>query len=1012
MPSIHRVLSEQFAAFERRGRGWQVFPVPVHPEPPLPSSRGYRIPPTHDDGRVPSVGSRVLSRVLSFLGESSAKPAPTPPESPESTGEAAEVPELHRGEIVELQTSLPANLNLPKDVFEAFLGQLETAREPISFELVGRPGRIHAQFAVSRADAPIAERQLRAYFPEASFVPTSGILEDFATEDGYHAIVEYGLSREFFFQLRNESKLDPFIGLVGAMADLADADRAVYQILFAPCSRDWAEAMVDSVSDDHGKPVFANRPDLLDAALEKAQEPLYGVVVRIGARATDFDRAVDILKGLNGALRVFSRGSGNGLIPLRNDDYPIDVHVLDIVNRETHRAGMILNRSELIGFVHFPSPAVRTPIFKRQVTATKAAPPGTRIPSGIFLGTNSHAGVTERVYLRSDERMRHMHVIGASGTGKSTFLEHLLRQDLESGAGFALLDPHGDIADRVMELVPSERLDDVIVVDPADESASIGFNILSAHSDLEKTLLASDLVGIFARLSTSWGDQMEGVLRNAILAHLESTEGGTLADLRRFLLDAKYRERFLTTVTDPDIQFYWRKGFAQLTGNKSVGPILTRLETFLAPKPIRYMVAQKANRLDFADILDSGKIFIARLAQGAIGRENAYLLGSLLMAKFQQTAMARQRQAAEQRRDFVIYLDEFQNFITPSLSEILSGARKYRLGLVLAHQELRQLDRDKEVASAVLSNPYTRVVFRVGDDDARKLESGFSSFGARDLQNLGTGEAVVRMERSDTDFNLTVPKPPKLDESEARARREEVIARSRSRYATPRSEVEAAFAPSAGPIFEPAPPEPEKPAPHQEKQASRPPAPPAPPQDPPAPVPEPSPESDQVRHHTAIRDQLVMRAEALGFVATIEESVPGGTGRVDIVLRGAGRVVACEISSTTGADYEIHNIEKCLAAGYPAVVVISSNPKKLANIEAKYRLRSGPSAPGRVQFLTPDAFEVQLQTWAEKPSGTTEPPAPRKRNIQFPGPPLTEAERRAKEQQMLADLAAAMRKQP
>jgi hypothetical protein len=964
--------------------------------------------------------------VLSFLGESSAEPAPPPPESPESNKEAGEVPELHRGEIVELQTSLPANLNLPKDVFEAFLGQLETAREPISFELVGRPGRIHAQFAVSRADAPIAQRQLRAYFPEASFVPTSGILEDFAAEDGYHAIVEYGLSREFFFQLRNESKLDPFIGLVGAMADLADADRAVYQILFAPCSRDWADAMVDSVADDHGKPIFANRPDLLDAAREKAQEPLYGVVVRIGARATDFDRAVGILKGLNGALRVFSRGSGNGLIPLRNDDYPIDVHVLDVVNRETHRAGMILNRSELIGFVHFPSPAVRTPIFKRQVTATKAAPPGTRFPSGIFLGTNSHAGVTERVYLRSDERMRHMHLIGASGTGKSTFLEHLLRQDLESGAGFALLDPHGDIADRVMELVPSHRVNDVIIVDPADESASIGFNILSAHSDLEKTLLASDLVGIFARLSTSWGDQMEGVLRNAILAHLESTEGGTLADLRRFLLDAKYRERFLTTVTDPDIQFYWRKGFAQLTGNKSVGPILTRLETFLAPKPIRYMVAQKANRLDFADILDSGKIFIARLAQGAIGRENAYLLGSLLMAKFQQTAMARQRLAAERRRDFVIYLDEFQNFITPSLSEILSGARKYRLGLVLAHQELRQLDRDKEVASAVLSNPYTRVVFRVGDDDARKLESGFSSFGARDLQNLGTGEAVVRMERSDTDFNLTVPKPPRVNESEARARREEVIARSRSRYATPRSEIEAALDKSG--TEAPSPPARPEPPP----KATTPPAEPTP-----APSPAGKPAEEEAGHgsrpaapqsrakprtlgrggeaHTEIQRAIQAKAQSLGFLATIEMAVPDGSGSIDLVLEREGRKIAVEISISTEPPHELKNIEKCLGAGYSEVVVVATSPSKLARLRTVFERELPLAEAKKLSYALPDDFIAWLGATPTAPSEFTAAPNPQPSTrlgytIRRKAPRLSPEELRAREDATIRILAEEMKK--
>lgn len=274
-------------------------------------------------------------------------------------------------------------------------------------------------------------------------------------------------------------------------------------------------------------------------------------------------------------------------------------------------------------------------------------------------------------------------------------------------------------------------------------------------------------------------------MQNAILAFLESSRGGTLADLRRFLLDAEFRNEFLTTVTDPDLIYYWRKGFPQLGGNKSIGPVLTRLETFLAPKPVRYIVSQQANRLDFADIMDSGKIFLAKLPQGQIGKENAFLLGSLLMSKFQQTAMSRQAQHIAARRDFWLYLDECHHFITPSTAEIVGGARKYRMGLTLAHQELRQLQRDSEVASAVM-NCGTRIVFRVGDDDARKLADGFATFEARDLQNLDTGQAICRVERSDFDFNLAVPLPAEPDEAVARERRQAIIAASRQKYGTPR----------------------------------------------------------------------------------------------------------------------------------------------------------------------------------------------------------------------------------
>ena len=303
----------------------------------------------------------------------------------------------------------------------------------------------------------------------------------------------------------------------------------------------------------------------------------------------------------------------------------------------------------------------------------------------------------------------------------------------------------------------------MVLVDPSDAEYSVGFNILSAHSELEKNLLASDLVAVFQRLSTSWGDQMNSVLQNAILAFLESDRRGTIADLRRFLIEPAFRNEFLKSVKDSEVVYYWQKSFPHLSGNKSIGSILTRLDTLLAKKPIRHMVSQPENRLDFAHIMDSGKIFLAKLPEGLLGRENSYLLGTLLVSKFQQIAMSRQAQQIAARRDFWIYTDEFANFITPSMAEILSGARKYRIGLTLAHHELHQLQRNPEVASAVMSHPFTRIVFRVGDDDAKKLAEGFSFFEAKDLRNLETGQAVCRVERSDFDFNLIVPLPVEPD---------------------------------------------------------------------------------------------------------------------------------------------------------------------------------------------------------------------------------------------------------
>jgi len=342
---------------------------------------------------------------------------------------------------------------------------------------------------------------------------------------------------------------------------------------------------------------------LTAAAEDKVTRPLYAAVVRIVVKSESFDGALQIAQDLAASLGVFADPEGNELIPLSNDEYPLDDHFEDVLCRQSRRSGMLLTCDELIGFVHLPGTVVRSRVLERDSARTKAAPEATR-HGGLLLGRNNHDGQSVPVYLSVEERVRHTHVIGVQGTGKSTLLRNMICADMESGQGLAVFDPHGDLITELMGEVPAHRVKDVVVIDPSDEEFSVGFNILTAHSDTEKNLLASDLVAVFQRLSTTWGDQMDSVLRNAILAFLESSQGGTLADVRRFLLEPAWRERFLKTVRDPEVLYYWRKGFPQLTGNRSVGPILTRLGEFLSPKPIRYMVAQKKNRLDFADILE------------------------------------------------------------------------------------------------------------------------------------------------------------------------------------------------------------------------------------------------------------------------------------------------------------------------------------------------------------------------------------------------------------------------
>jgi hypothetical protein len=977
MSRLDEQLSEQFHRWEQRGRGWQVFDEPVSPEPPFRPFEGHYLPatPPVDDGARPTFLSSLVQRLSQKLS-----PEPTvAPAIPEPEEESEPTP-LVRESLVELQASLPDKLDISKEAFEQFLLNLSLCREPIAFELLGTHKKVTAQFAAAANDAPLLRRQLQAYFPEAVFVSREGGLEQaWQVCRGDEALaVEFGLKHEFMLPLAS-GKLDPFIGIIGALAELQPDELGLFQVLFQPVQNPWADNIVNSVSHADGKPFFVDFPELANAAENKVARPLYAAVVRILLRAEEFDRIVQLARDLAGSLRVFALPNGNELIPLQNDDYPFEEHIEDVLRRQTRRTGMLLNIDELNGFVHMPSTAVRSPVFQRQTTKTKAAPAIVR-QRGLLLGTNDHAGKTIEVRLSAEQRTRHTHIIGASGTGKSTLLFNLISQDIQNGEGVAVFDPHGDLIDRILGIIPANRINDVVLVDPSDEQYSVGFNILSAHSELEKNLLASDLVSVFQRLSTSWGDQMNSVLQNAILAFLESDRHGTIADLRRFLIEPAFRNEFLKSVKDSEVVYYWQKSFPHLSGNKSIGSILTRLDTFLAKKPIRHMVSQPENRLDFAQIMDTGKIFLAKLPEGLLGKENSYLLGTLMVSKFQQMAMSRQAQQIAARRDFWIYIDEFANFITPSMAEILSGARKYRIGLTLAHHELHQLQRNPEVASAVMSHPFTRVVFRVGDDDAKKLAEGFSYFEAKDLRNLETGQAVCRVERSDYDFNLCVPLPGEPDKNAAAARRQEVITVSRKKYGTARADVEAMLAKSRA---TPTPGEPPPTSPPSRPVEPKPPTAPAPTFTPPplseilkaAPAPvveihEPPREQGQGRggpEHQAIQKHIKAEAEKLGFRSTIEKPVLDGQGSIDVWLERNGLVIACEVSFTNTEDYESDKIIKCLKAGIPKFAMICTDEKKLRKIAAVIAGSVEAELAARVGYFQPDPFIEYLKSLPVEP---------------------------------------------
>ncbi len=985
-----------------RGRGWNVFEQPVQPEPPFRPFvlRAMTDTPAIDDGIRPSLLGSLFRKVV---------PAPEPTSQvEEEPNEEPEPTSLIRNSIVEIQTSLPAELDISKNEFEQFLLNLSLCSEPIAFELLGIHDKVTAQFAAASIDASSVRRQLQAYFPETQFKPSKNFLaQAWDTCSGEEVVVvEFGLAREFMFSLAS-GKLDPFIGLVGALSELQGDELGLFQVLWQPVHEGWSGSIMDAVTDGNGKPLFVNTPELMDAAEKKVSKPLYAAVVRIATKAGTFDRALGIACDLAGSLRVFAQPAGNELIPLKNDDYPFIEHVEDVLARQSRRSGMLLNSDELIGFVHLPSSAVRSPALARDAGKTKAAPAIVRNATGLLLGTNVHNGDSIDVRLTAEQRVRHTHIIGATGTGKSTLLFNLIRQDIEKGEGVGVLDPSGDLIDRILDIIPERRIKDVILVNPYDTDYPIAFNILQAHTEDEKNILASDLVSMFRRFS-ELGVQMDVVLRNAILAIMNSSTGGTLADLYDFLIDDDdFRERFLTAVNDEAVLNFWRRVFPRLPGGKSIGSVLVRLHTFLDQKPFRLMVTQHENRLNFADIMDSGKIFLAKLPEGLMGAEDSYLLGTLLVSKFQQTAMARQARPESERPDFWLYIDEFDNFITPSMAMILSRTRKYHLGLTLAHHNLQQLQEDAKVAGAVMTNPATRIVFKVGGDDAKKLAEGFTFFEAQDFRNLEKGQAICSVERSDFDFNLSVPLPKKADEAEAAKRREKIITLSKEKYGTPRSQVKTissqtlvAGQPSPKTATAAAPPTTQpisaSPPPTSIPQVSE------PPKD--AEIPKPA-ESER-----SIKNIIIPEAESLDYTVR-EEIAISGHGRPDLILTRGKRSLVCEINATTRPETEADHIRLRLKAGFNHVAVVSLNRRSLKLIEEAYLRLGAETDISKVGFYTPEEFKAQLFNWAtdDPEGGAIERGQPAKRKGMSNSGQLSPEQQALRHKEELEKLTKAMR---
>lgn len=409
-----------------------------------------------------------------------------------------------------------------------------------------------------------------------------------------------------------------------------------------------------------------------------------------------------------------------------------------------------------------------------------------------FRSTNNIFGIKRK------DRRQHMYVLGKSGTGKSVLLSNLIVQNINNGEGVCVVDPHGELVEEILHLIPDHRMKDVIYFNPADVDYNVGFNVIALDDPKYKHLVASGLMGIFTKIwANAWSSRMEYILNNAILALLD-TPGTTLLGIPRLLVDKDYRQMIIGNLKDPVVKAFWVHEYEQWREqfrNEAIAPIQNKVGQFLSTSIIRNVVGQSKSTIDIFNIMNEGKIFLVNVSKGRVGEDNSALLGGMIITKIQLAAMERVRIPEDERKDFYLYVDEFQNFATDSFANILSEARKYRLNLTIAHQYTAQLSNENGTAvrDAVFGNVGTMIIFRVGADDAEFIEKEFEpEFTAQDLVNLPNFHIYLKLMIdgvTSRPFSASTLPPLKVDESAGV--KEKIIESSRKLYARPREEVEA-----------------------------------------------------------------------------------------------------------------------------------------------------------------------------------------------------------------------------
>ena len=500
----------------------------------------------------------------------------------------------------------------------------------------------------------------------------------------------------------------------------------------------------------HLSPIEEN---IINNLEEKASKMGLGVNVRVlvstkskEMASRDLDSIINTFTQFN----IYEAGNSfNAIIP-RNQNRLISNFIF---RKFDESKKIILNTEELASLFHPPLPSLETPNI-RWMLYKKSAPPANMAQEGIILGKNSYRGAENIIKIKDDDRRRHIYIAGMTGTGKSVLIANMAIQDIKNGHGVCVIDPHGDLVEDILQRIPKERVNEVIVFDPSDTSRPLGLNMLEAKTPQEVDFAVQEMIAIWQKMFPPeiLGPVFEHHMRNNLLTLMADKENsGTLVEIPRLFTDPEFQKVKVQKVQNPQVRLYWEKEIAKTSDfhkSEMYGYIISKVGRFAENEVMRNIIGQPASSFNFRRIMDERKILLVNLSKGKIGEINSNLLGLIIVAKLQMAALGRANMPLEQRNDFYLYIDEFQNFITENISTILSEARKYRLNLTVAHQYLGQLikGQDTKIRDAVLGTIGTMIVFKVGIEDAEILVKEFQPiFSEQDLINIEKFNACVKL---------------------------------------------------------------------------------------------------------------------------------------------------------------------------------------------------------------------------------------------------------------------------